>query len=61
MTDKEKVKYVKTIFPKLSERGQKYLQRLAEAMLVVQKSALSPIQSELVDDQCETLKTSKER
>jgi hypothetical protein len=54
MIDQEKVNYVKTIFPKLSERGQKYLQQITEAMLVIQDSALSPVQDEVIDDQCKT-------
>jgi hypothetical protein len=43
MIEQEKVNYVSAIFPKISKSGQKYLQRIAEAMLFIQDPALSPI------------------
>ncbi|MDR2741286.1 MAG: hypothetical protein LBB98_03935 [Treponema sp.] len=46
MVEDEKVNYVNTVFPKLSERGQKYLQRIAQAMLFIQDPALSPVQDD---------------
>jgi hypothetical protein len=45
MNDQEKIDYINTIFPKLSERGQMYLQSIAERMLIIQDSALVPVQS----------------
>jgi hypothetical protein len=46
MIEQEKVNYVNAIFPKLSERSQKYLRRIAEAMLFIQDPALSPVQND---------------
>jgi hypothetical protein len=46
MIEQDKVNYVNTIFPKLSERSQKYLRRIAEAMLFIQDPALSPEQDD---------------
>jgi hemoglobin-like flavoprotein len=46
MVDEEKVNYVNTIFPMLSEKGQRYLQRIAQAMLFIQDPALSPIRDD---------------
>jgi hypothetical protein len=43
MIEQEKLNYVNAIFPKLSTRGQKYLKRIAEAMLFIQDPALSPV------------------
>jgi hemoglobin-like flavoprotein len=43
MIEQDKINYVKVIFPQLSKKGQKYLQRIAEAMLFIQDPALSPI------------------
>jgi hypothetical protein len=43
MIEQEKVTYVNSIFPKLSVRGQRYLQRIAEAMLFIQDPALPPV------------------
>jgi hypothetical protein len=43
MTEQEKTDYINRIFPGLSERGQNYLQRIAEAMLFIQEPAFSPV------------------
>jgi hypothetical protein len=43
MKEQEKVKYVNAIYPQLSSRAQRYLYRIAEAMLFIQDPALSPV------------------
>jgi hypothetical protein len=46
MLEQEKINYVNAVFPKLSESGQRYLQRIAEAMLFIQDPALSPVRKD---------------
>jgi hypothetical protein len=46
MKEQEKVNYVNAIFPKLSEKSQKYLHRIAQAMLFIQDPALSPVKDD---------------
>jgi hypothetical protein len=46
MTIQDKVDYVRTTFPQLSEEGQAYLRSIAQAMRLIDKPAGLPVDTQ---------------